>query len=120
MQLSSAALAGAHAIATGLPSRNITTLHYSRVHKPHMRSKTRTQKQHTEWYRARRTRRIVTWVQAEHSRVYQSCRWDSSCPGCPTYRLVASAKEKPVLMVQWYTAPCTSVMHISHAHQSCT
>lgn len=75
---------------------------------------------HTEWYRVGTRRRMVTWVQAEHSRVYQSCRWVSSCPGGPTYRLVASAKEKPVLMVQWYTAPCTSVIHISHAHQSRT
>ena len=63
---------------------------------------------------------MVTWAQAEDSRVHQACRCDSSCWGCPTYRLVASAKENPVLMVQWYTAPCTSVMRISHAHQSCT
>ena len=102
------------------PSRNIATVHYSRLHKPQM-LKDKDTEPHAEWYNARRgRRRMVTWVQAEHSRVYQSCRCDSSCPGGPTYRLVASAKEKPVLMVQWYTGPCTSVMHISQAHQSCT
>ena len=102
------------------PSRSITSLHYSRLHKPQM-LKDKDTEPHAEWYRARRRRRrMVTWVQAEHSRVYQSCRCDSSCPGGPTYRLVASAKEKPVLMVQWYTPPCTSVMHISQAYQSCT
>jgi len=37
MQTGSAALVGAHAITTGLTSRSITSLHYSRVHKPHMR-----------------------------------------------------------------------------------
>lgn len=50
----------------------------------------------------------LTWVQAEESRECQPCRWDSSLSGRPTYRLVASAREKPVLMVQWYTAPCTT------------
>jgi len=46
MQTGSAAQVGAHAIATGLPPSNITLLRYTRVHMPHMHSKTRTQKQH--------------------------------------------------------------------------
>lgn len=38
----------------------------------------------------------------------QWCMWGSMVCRPPTYRLVASASEKPVLMVQWYIAPCSA------------